>query len=60
MSDLGTPPAHVRMLEARIEALEADKQSAYAAVRDLRLLVEANHIAIMHSLGQIAGAVLKK
>ena len=54
-----TPPAHVRTvtledLDARVSALEARGGEDYVHARDLRSLVEANHLATMHQLGELA------
>lgn len=43
-----TPPAQVRRLERSVEDL-------YAAQRDTGALIGANHMALVHSLGQLAG-----
>lgn len=58
-----TPPAHVRMvtlttLDHRLSALEKRDGEAYAIVRDLKSLVETNHLAVMHEIGQLAKALL--
>ncbi len=59
-----TPPAHVRLvtlttLDHRLQVLEKHDSESYAIVRDLKNLVEANHLAVMHEIGQLAKALMK-
>lgn len=60
-----TPPAHVRMvtlttLDQRLHVLEKHDAESYTIVRDLKSLVETNHLAVMHEIGQLAKALLRR
>ncbi len=57
-----TPPAHVREVsheDLALEMRELRRQRAedYAAIRDVRSTMEANHLAVLHHLGELAKAV---
>lgn len=47
-----TPPAHVAQLERRAE-------EQHTELRNLRSVVHANHLAVMHDLGQLAAEMLR-
>lgn len=60
-----TPPAHVRVvtlttLDQRMTLLEKHDAESYATLRDLKNLVESNHLAVMHELGQLAKALMRR
>lgn len=46
-----TPPAFVRQLAERVD-------ENYVRHRNLRELVAANHMAVMHEVGQLAAGIL--
>lgn len=46
-------------LDQRLTVLEKHDSESYKIVRDLKNLVETNHLAVMHQLGEIAKVLLK-